>query len=52
MGIRSVLYGPQVCWAQFKGCWVTVSEDDTIRLWDKDAVQLKCFDYYGNGSQY
>mmetsp|Transcript_13241 Transcript_13241/g.37388 ORF Transcript_13241/g.37388 Transcript_13241/m.37388 type:complete len:240 (+) Transcript_13241:378-1097(+) len=37
-----------VCWAQFKGCWVTVSDDDTIRMWDTDAVQLKCFDYNGD----
>lgn len=37
----------QVCWADFKGRWVTVSDDDTIRLWDKEGVQTQCFDYNG-----
>ena len=43
----SSLSSRQVCWAAFKECWVTVSDDSTIRLWDKDGVEMQCFDYYG-----
>ena len=45
--LPSSLSSRQVCWAAFKECWVTVSDDSTIRLWDKDGVEVQCFDYYG-----
>jgi WD40 repeat protein len=37
-----------VCWAAFKSCWVTVGDDDTIRLWDEKGSELKVFDYLGD----
>jgi hypothetical protein len=36
-----------VRWCKWLNCWVTAAEDETIRLWDTDGVQLREFVYRG-----
>ena len=34
-------------WCKWLNCWITAAEDETIRLWDTDGVQLREFFYRG-----
>lgn len=41
----------QVRWVQFRHCWVTAADDDTIRLWSPDGHKLHQFTYTGSSVQ-
>lgn len=51
--LPSCLHTPpaQVRWVQFRHCWVTAADDDTIRLWSPEGHKLQQFTYTGGSVQ-
>ncbi|KAK9811558.1 hypothetical protein WJX72_005843 [[Myrmecia] bisecta] len=41
----------QVRWVEFKQCWLTASDDDTMRLWNSEGEQLMEIAYVGGSIQ-
>ncbi|DBA82705.1 TPA: hypothetical protein ACH3X1_006940 [Trebouxia sp. C0004] len=41
----------QARWVEFKECWVTGGDDDTLRTWSTDGTQLHQFAYMGGSVQ-
>ncbi|KAL0052582.1 hypothetical protein WJX82_004239 [Trebouxia sp. C0006] len=41
----------QARWVEFKECWVTAGDDDTLRTWSPTGTQLHQFTYMGGSVQ-